>query len=100
MRPVLSSKDWLIEETAFDFEEANFKETIFTVGNGYQGTRGSLEEGHKGELSGTYLSGVYDHHDSTVIDQVNGLVARLKPFYQRLAEAGLYPPVPKLVEKP
>jgi kojibiose phosphorylase len=71
MRPVLSSNDWLIEETAFDFEEANFKETIFTVGNGYQGTRGSLEEGHKGELSGTYLSGVYDQHDSTVIDQVN-----------------------------
>lgn len=67
----LSGSDWLIEETNFDFEEANFKETIFTVGNGYQGTRGSLEEGHKGELSGTYLAGVYDHHDSTVIDQVN-----------------------------
>lgn len=71
MHPVLSSNDWLIEEATFDFTEANFKETIFTVGNGYQGTRGSLEEGHKGELSGTYLSGVYDHHDSTVIDQVN-----------------------------
>ena len=71
MHPVLSSNDWLIEETHFDFAEANFKETIFTVGNGYQGTRGSLEEGHKGELSGTYLAGVYDHHDSTVIDQVN-----------------------------
>jgi kojibiose phosphorylase len=71
MHTALSSIDWLIEETSFDFEEANFKETIFTVGNGYQGTRGALEEGHKGELSGTYLSGVYDHHDSTVIDQVN-----------------------------
>lgn len=71
MHPVLSNNDWLIEETKFDFEEANFKETIFTVGNGYQGTRGSLEEGHKGELSGTYLAGVYDHHDSSVIDQVN-----------------------------
>lgn len=67
----LSSSDWLVEESSFDLEQANFKETIFTVGNGYQGTRGSLEEGHKGELSGTYLSGVYDHHDSTVIDQVN-----------------------------
>lgn len=71
MHPVLSSNDWLIEEIDFNFAEANFKETIFTVGNGYQGTRGSLEEGHKGELSGTYLAGVYDHHDSTVIDQVN-----------------------------
>ena len=36
----------------------------------------------------------------TVIDQVNGLVAKLKPFYQRLAEAGLYPAIPKPVEKP
>ncbi|MFA3917034.1 glycoside hydrolase family 65 protein [Ruegeria hyattellae] len=71
MHPMLSSRDWLIEETHFDLNEANFKETIFTVGNGYQGTRGSLEEGHKGELSGTYLAGVYDHHDSTVTDQVN-----------------------------
>jgi kojibiose phosphorylase len=71
MHPMLSSKDWLIEETSFDLGEANFKETIFTVGNGYLGTRGSLEEGHKGELSGTYLAGVYDHYDSTVIDQVN-----------------------------
>ena len=71
MLTALSHSDWLIEETEFDLAEANFKETIFTVGNGYQGTRGSLEEGHKGELNGTYLSGVYDHHDSTVIDQVN-----------------------------
>ncbi|WP_377190504.1 glycoside hydrolase family 65 protein [Ruegeria meonggei] len=71
MQTMLSSSDWLIEETQFNLDEANFKETIFTVGNGYQGTRGSLEEGHKGELSGTYLAGVYDHHDSTVIDQVN-----------------------------
>lgn len=71
MFSMLSNSDWLIEETNFDFAEANFKETIFTIGNGYQGTRGSLEEGHKGELSGTYLAGVYDHHDSTVIDQVN-----------------------------
>jgi len=35
-----------------------------------------------------------------VIDQVNALVAKLKPFYQRLLEAGLYPAVPKPVAKP
>ncbi len=71
MQDTLSSDDWLVKETGFDAAEANFRETIFTVGNGYQGTRASLEEGHKGELSGTYLAGVYDHHDSTVIDLVN-----------------------------
>ena len=34
------------------------------------------------------------------IDQVNALVGQLKPFYLRLAEAGLYPPVPKAVARP
>ena len=68
---MLSSADWLVEETSLDLTKANFHETVFTIGNGYQGVRGSLEEGHKGELSGTYLAGVYDHHDATVIDLVN-----------------------------
>lgn len=67
----LSDDGWLVRETDFSAGKANFYETIFTVGNGYQGTRGSFSEGHKGELSGTYLAGVYDHHDSSVIDQVN-----------------------------
>ncbi len=35
-----------------------------------------------------------------IIDQVNALTAKLKPFYQRLLELGLYPPVPKVIEKP
>ena len=47
------------------------RETLFTVGNGRLGTRGTLEEGHVGELSGTYLSGVYDGHQVPVIDLVN-----------------------------
>ena len=46
-------------------------ETLFTVGNGRLGTRGSLEEGHLGALSGTFLAGVYDGHDVPVIDLVN-----------------------------
>lgn len=71
MFPKVSGSDWLVVEKGFDPTRANFWETILTVGNGYQGTRASLEEGHKGELPATYLAGVYDHHDSTVIDQVN-----------------------------
>ena len=67
----LSTSEWLVEEAGFEVEKQNFYETIFTVGNGYQGTRGSLEEGRSGECSGTYLAGVFDHHDSTVIDLVN-----------------------------
>jgi kojibiose phosphorylase len=71
MRNVLADEAWLIRESGRDAERANYYETIFTVGNGRLGTRGSLEEGHHGELSGTYLSGVYDSHDAPVIDLVN-----------------------------
>ena len=67
----LSEQDWLVEESTFQMEKINFYETIFTVGNGYQGVRGSLEEGIKGDCPGVYLAGVFDHHDSTVIDLVN-----------------------------
>lgn len=35
-----------------------------------------------------------------LIDQVNAYLARLKPFYQRLAEQGVYPPLPRPVAKP
>lgn len=71
MRSRLSSEDWLVTESGFDPERAGYHETVFTVGNGRMGTRGSLEEGHRGALPGTFLSGVYDAHDSPVIDLVN-----------------------------
>jgi kojibiose phosphorylase len=62
---------WVVEESGFDRERANYYETLFTVGNGRLGTRGSLEEGHLGQLPGTFLAGVYDGHDVPVIDLVN-----------------------------
>ena len=67
----LSEPEWRVEETAFDIGKLNVYETLFTVGNGYQGTRGALEEGVKGDCAATYLAGIFDHHDSTVIDLVN-----------------------------
>ena len=54
MFPKISGGDWLVVEDGFDPARANFWETVLTVGNGYQGTRASLEEGHKGELPATY----------------------------------------------
>lgn len=68
---LLSPEPWLIRQSGHDPARANFYETIFTVGNGRLGTRGSLEEGHHGQWSGTYLNGVYDSHDAPVIDLVN-----------------------------
>src|SRR5215208_192777 len=61
---------WQVVEDGFDPAMANTHETLFTTGNGYVGTRGSLEESHEGALPGTFLRGVFDHHDSAVIDLV------------------------------
>lgn len=71
MRNLLNGPEWLVEHVGWDPLEASVWETRFTVGNGYLGTRGTVEEGHRGQLSGTYLNGVYDSHDSPVIDLVN-----------------------------
>jgi len=71
LRSLLSSADWLVTEPNFDVSKINYYETIFTVGNGYMGTRGALEEGHRAGLPGTYINGLFDHFDSTVVDLVN-----------------------------
>jgi kojibiose phosphorylase len=71
LRGELGPAEWQITESGFDAERANTFETLFTVGNGRLGTRGTLEEGHVGEVSGTYLSGVYDGYQVPVIDLVN-----------------------------
>jgi kojibiose phosphorylase len=52
--------DWAVIETQFDPTELHHKETVFTVGNGYLGTRGSFEEGYAGAMSATLIHGVYD----------------------------------------
>jgi kojibiose phosphorylase len=57
VREALSAPEWLITESGFDLARAAVYETLCTVGNGYLGTRGTLEEGHPGDLSGTYLNG-------------------------------------------
>lgn len=52
--------DWILIETHFRPEQLHTRETIFTVGNGYLGTRGSFEEGYPRESPATFIHGVYD----------------------------------------
>ncbi len=55
-----SSSEWLVTETGFEPEKMHHKETIFTIGNGYLGTRGVFEETYPGEVRSTFLHGVFD----------------------------------------
>jgi kojibiose phosphorylase len=56
----LTYTDWSVIETQFDPTQLHYKETVFTLGNGYLGTRGSFEEGYPGSMSATLIHGVYD----------------------------------------
>lgn len=55
---------WRITETGFDTESHFLDETLFALGNGYIGLRGTHEEGYGGplgtSLDGTYLNGFYE----------------------------------------
>jgi len=52
--------DWTVTEPYFDPAQLRARETVFTIGNGYLGTRGSFEEGYPKELPTTLISGLYD----------------------------------------
>ena len=67
----LSSSDWLVTESGTDAHLAGARETRFTVGNGYLATRGSLVEGRRGSWPATYIAGVFDQRDASVVDLVN-----------------------------
>lgn len=51
---------WTLTEPEFNPEKLRARETIFTIGNGYLGTRGSFEEGYPNALPITLINGVYD----------------------------------------
>ena len=53
-------KDWLLIEPHFDPAQLHHRETVFTIGNGYLGTRGTFEEGYPRASPSTLINGVYD----------------------------------------
>ncbi len=62
-------KQWTIEYSGYDPEQEGTRETLCTVGNGYFGTRGALEEiSANGDTNypGTYIAGLYNRLESTI----------------------------------
>ncbi|MDI9634238.1 beta-phosphoglucomutase [Geitlerinema splendidum] len=51
---------WNVVETELNPSRLHSQETVFTLGNGYLGTRGSFEEGYPGDCAVTLIHGVYD----------------------------------------
>ena len=62
---------WLIKEKSWVKHLQGVRESQFTLGNGYLGTRGVLEELPHDAMPGTYIAGVYDKMGSQVDELVN-----------------------------
>ncbi len=59
----MQQADWTVIETTeggFSPTQLHHKETVFTISNGYLGTRGTFEEGYPGDRPATLIHGVYD----------------------------------------
>ena len=69
--PNLIYTDWTLTESQFDPEQLHSRETVFTIGNGYLGTRGSFEEGYPHALPTTLVHGVYDDVPVVFTELVN-----------------------------
>ncbi len=63
--------DWTLTETQFAPERLHSRETVFTIGNGYLGTRGSFEEGYPNAWAATFIHGVYDNVPIVYTELVN-----------------------------
>ncbi len=67
MKNYLSKDAWKIVEDGFHPEHNKITESIFSLGNGMMGHRGTFEEAYTGEsLQGSYIAGVY-YPDKTIV---------------------------------
>lgn len=69
--PGLIYTDWTLTESQFEPKLLQSRETVFTIGNGYLGTRGSFEEGYPHALATTLVHGVYDDVPVVYTELVN-----------------------------
>lgn len=67
----LSQDEWLLQENSFAIESQTSNESLFTLGNGYLGSRGIYEERPAHSHPGTYFAGIYNHRGDTCAELIN-----------------------------
>jgi alpha,alpha-trehalose phosphorylase len=85
----LPAEPWCIRERGLDPARRFLHETLFTLGNGYIGMRGTLEEGAAGAggtLEGTYLNGFHETEPIHYPENAYGL-ARINEFMLNVPNA-------------
>ena len=68
---MLADDEWLIRERGFDPDRQAGSESVFSLGNGYLGSRGVLEEMPAGSSQGTYVAGIFDKSEAETVEIVN-----------------------------
>lgn len=68
----IENEKWTITYQDFDPVKERTREAMLTVGNGYFGTRGAMEEtaSSKVHSTGTYIAGLYNRLESRVGDRI------------------------------
>jgi trehalose/maltose hydrolase-like predicted phosphorylase len=68
----MSAQDrlWKIVEYPFYPEKQLFYETIFSIGNGYLGSRAAFEEGFEGDTPATLVHGIFDHAPGALVPEL------------------------------
>ncbi|HUS87408.1 MAG TPA: beta-phosphoglucomutase family hydrolase [Bacteroidales bacterium] len=64
----LNDDNWSLDYHDYNTEKERSRETLLTIGNGYFGTRGAMEESKANDVNypGTYISGLYNRLVSRV----------------------------------
>lgn len=63
--------NWIFAYDGFEPDQEQHREALFTLANGYMGTRGAVSYARAGDVHypGTYIAGVYDRARSEIEDQ-------------------------------
>ena len=67
----LSRPEWHILDSEWDSSNQQITESLLTLGNGYLGSRGILEESLAGSQPGTFFAGLFDDTGAQVTEMIN-----------------------------
>jgi kojibiose phosphorylase len=70
---LFEERQWQVKEYPFRPSDLLHTETIFTIGNGLVGVRGSFEEGFPGETPSTLAAGVFNHKAGVLVPELAAL---------------------------
>lgn len=73
MKPEL--RTWRVTEKPFSPARFFHSETIFTLGNGYLGSRATFEEGFPDEIASTLVHGIFNHHPQDLVPELANVPA-------------------------